>query len=130
MSAEALPSMSLKDLLPPGTYDEITSEAHVKPAANSATSTSAGAGTSAGADTSAGSGTDAPLMVTCPTCHKKIVYSSSNPFRPFCSERCKLIDLGAWASEERTVPGRMINEDEDADLLNDPNLPVRHSTQD
>ncbi|MDT3663058.1 MAG: DNA gyrase inhibitor YacG [Anaerobiospirillum sp.] len=65
-------------------------------------------------------------MVTCPTCKKRIPYDRSNPFRPFCSERCKLIDLGAWASEERTIAGRPVNEDEDADLLQDPNLPVRN----
>jgi endogenous inhibitor of DNA gyrase (YacG/DUF329 family) len=36
-------------------------------------------------------------MVKCPTCEKKIAYDKSNPSRPFCSERCKLIDLGEWA---------------------------------
>jgi uncharacterized protein len=32
-------------------------------------------------------------------------WSESNPFRPFCSERCRLIDLGAWLSEQRAIPG-------------------------
>ena len=48
---------------------------------------------------------DAPLKhVTCPTCKGVSVYAPSNPFRPFCSERCKQIDLGAWASEQFTMP--------------------------
>ncbi len=42
--------------------------------------------------------------VTCPTCGGSSVYAASNPFRPFCSERCKQIDLGAWASERFTMP--------------------------
>lgn len=106
--------MSLKDLLPPGTYDEIEQEAN---AAAPQDSTTAQEATASSADV---------IMVACPTCKKKIPYSTSNPFRPFCSERCKLIDLGAWADEERTVPGKEVNEDEDADLLADPNLPVRN----
>lgn len=108
--------MSLKDLLPPGTYDDIVSEANegkVSDVENEAKGSS---------DITEGKGP----IVTCPTCKKKIVYSSDNPFRPFCSERCKIIDLGAWADEKRTVPGRPINEDEDADLLNDPKLPKRN----
>ena len=39
----------------------------------------------------------------CPTCHQPTTYRD-NPFRPFCSERCKLIDFGAWANEEYAVP--------------------------
>jgi len=46
-----------------------------------------------------------PIKVKCPTCDKELEYSLSNPYRPFCSERCKLIDLGEWASEERFIPG-------------------------
>lgn len=42
--------------------------------------------------------------VKCPTCGGQSVYAPSNPFRPFCSERCKQIDLGAWASEQFAVP--------------------------
>ena len=41
--------------------------------------------------------------VKCPTCQREIDWSQS-PFRPFCSERCRLIDLGAWFSEERRIP--------------------------
>ena len=43
-------------------------------------------------------------MVSCPQCGTSSEYSASNPFRPFCSERCRLIDLGQWASENYRVP--------------------------
>lgn len=42
-------------------------------------------------------------LVKCPTCEKMTEYSG-NEFRPFCSERCKLIDFGAWADEEFALP--------------------------
>lgn len=47
---------------------------------------------------------DLPKMVTCPACKGDSVYATSNPYRPFCSERCKEMDLGAWASESFRVP--------------------------
>lgn len=43
-------------------------------------------------------------IVPCPGCGGDSVYAPSNPFRPFCSERCKNIDFGAWASENFRVP--------------------------
>lgn len=43
--------------------------------------------------------------ITCPTCNKKDTWTEDNPFKPFCSHRCKLIDLGGWASEEHRIPG-------------------------
>ena len=43
-------------------------------------------------------------IVVCPTCSGTSVYASSNRFRPFCSERCKNVDLGAWASESFRMP--------------------------
>lgn len=45
-----------------------------------------------------------PMNVNCPTCGKSIIYSTENQHRPFCSERCKLIDLGAWAEEKYSIP--------------------------
>ncbi|MEY4617050.1 MAG: ligase inhibitor [Pseudomonadota bacterium] len=48
--------------------------------------------------------TDKQTVVTCPRCKTKLVYSQENPYRPFCSERCKLIDLGAWANEDYRIP--------------------------
>ena len=46
--------------------------------------------------------------VSCPTCHRPVEWSPDSPYRPFCSERCKLIDLGAWASEKHVIPGEEI----------------------
>lgn len=43
-------------------------------------------------------------QVACPTCKRVSDYSPANRWRPFCSERCKLIDLGDWASEKHTIP--------------------------
>ena len=48
---------------------------------------------------------DTPRILPCPTCSKSVHWTQSNPYRPFCSERCKLIDLGAWADEQHTIPG-------------------------
>ena len=48
-------------------------------------------------------------MKKCPTCDKQVEWQD-NPFRPFCSERCKLIDLSKWVSEEYRVPGRSVPE--------------------
>jgi endogenous inhibitor of DNA gyrase (YacG/DUF329 family) len=45
------------------------------------------------------------VRVKCPTCGRQTEWSESAPFRPFCSERCRLIDLGAWLSEQRSIPG-------------------------
>jgi hypothetical protein len=41
--------------------------------------------------------------VACPNCGKPVRWSAGNPFRPFCSERCRSIDLGAWAAERYRV---------------------------
>ncbi len=43
------------------------------------------------------------MMIKCPRCAKESPYSG-NPFRPFCSERCKLIDLGGWISGTYAIP--------------------------
>jgi endogenous inhibitor of DNA gyrase (YacG/DUF329 family) len=42
--------------------------------------------------------------VSCPTCKRPVVWNETSPWRPFCSERCKLIDLGAWAAGQRSIP--------------------------
>ncbi len=54
------------------------------------------------------------MQVKCPNC-KKTVKWEGNPWRPFCSERCKLVDLGAWASEDY----RVADEDDYADSVED-----------
>jgi len=53
--------------------------------------------------------------VKCPTCGRSIEWSQQNPYRPFCSERCKLIDLGAWLTEQRSIPGDAIPRNEEND---------------
>ena len=53
-----------------------------------------------------------PRVVRCPACGGDSIYAPSNPYRPFCSERCKNVDLGAWASEEFRVPEKPPLEDE------------------
>ena len=45
-------------------------------------------------------------IVICPHCGKEHQWDTGNRFRPFCSERCKMIDLGRWASEEYRVEQR------------------------
>ena len=50
------------------------------------------------------------MKVNCPTCQKEVEWGEQSPHRPFCSERCKLIDLGEWASGGHAIPG---NSDED-----------------
>lgn len=42
--------------------------------------------------------------VACPACGETAEYSPANPYRPFCSERCKLVDLGDWATEKFRIP--------------------------
>lgn len=44
-------------------------------------------------------------VVDCPTCGQKVEWTEANKFRPFCSERCKQIDLGAWAEEKYKIAG-------------------------
>jgi len=46
-----------------------------------------------------------PKVVKCPTCGKPVPWTPESRWRPFCSERCRLIDLGEWASESYRVPG-------------------------
>lgn len=58
------------------------------------------------------------MKVKCPTCGKPTQYGPDNQFRPFCSERCKILDLGAWADEKYRVPSseqesRTVNEKSD-----------------
>ncbi|HYQ70614.1 MAG TPA: DNA gyrase inhibitor YacG [Gammaproteobacteria bacterium] len=46
-----------------------------------------------------------PDCVPCPTCGKPVEWTQQQCWRPFCSERCKLIDLGSWLDESHRVPG-------------------------
>ncbi len=60
------------------------------------------------------------LMVPCPTCKKKVEYRTDNPFRPFCSKRCRLIDLGTWLEEGYSIPAGDGAIPEDDDTCNPP----------
>jgi endogenous inhibitor of DNA gyrase (YacG/DUF329 family) len=63
-----------------------------------------------------------PSRVACPTCGKPVEWGPQSPWRPFCSERCKTIDLGGWASEQYRVP---VPEDKDTPEEDGPDTPQR-----
>jgi len=56
-----------------------------------------------------------PLIVKCPTCQRAVAWTAEQLFKPFCSERCKLIDLGEWAMEERRIAGEPLLPEGDND---------------
>lgn len=65
------------------------------------------------------------LIVNCPTCQKPIVWDEKNPYRPFCSKRCQLIDLGEWANETHRIPSD--DEADEQDLWSEETLsPLNH----
>ena len=57
------------------------------------------------------------MKVQCPTCSKEVTWSKEETYRPFCSERCKLIDLGEWADENHCIPGETNINNETLDNL-------------
>ena len=56
----------------------------------------------------------AARTVPCPSCRQPAVYAPSNPWRPFCSARCRGADLGAWANEQFRVPAQAPTDDDHA----------------
>lgn len=56
-------------------------------------------------------------ILPCPRCGEPVTWNKDAKWKPFCSERCRLIDLGAWFAEEHTIPG----EPALADDANNPN---------
>lgn len=44
------------------------------------------------------------ITVKCPQCQKQVIWDELSPWRPFCSKRCQMIDLGEWAAEENRIP--------------------------
>ena len=58
-----------------------------------------------------------PLEVACPQCRKKVAWRDDNPFRPFCSERCRLIDLGAWADGSHRIAGEPAMDETEIDEM-------------
>ncbi len=57
-------------------------------------------------------------QVECPHCGNKVEWSDKSPYRPFCSLRCKQIDLGAWAEEKYVIPAVNPVEDKEDDEEN------------
>jgi endogenous inhibitor of DNA gyrase (YacG/DUF329 family) len=47
----------------------------------------------------------------CPTCQRPVEWNAAAKWRPFCSERCRLLDLGAWMTERHAIPGEEISPD-------------------
>jgi endogenous inhibitor of DNA gyrase (YacG/DUF329 family) len=45
-----------------------------------------------------------PSIVKCPTCRRDVEWSPASQFRPFCSDRCRLVDMGRWLSEQHRIP--------------------------
>ena len=58
--------------------------------------------------------------VSCPRCAKPVAWGPESPFRPFCSKRCRDVDLNRWLSGVYAVPGK---EEEDEDGLSDERAP-------
>lgn len=58
-----------------------------------------------------------PTVVNCPTCKAQVEWTATSKFKPFCSERCKLIDLGDWASEKHAIPVKPEFDAESLDAL-------------
>lgn len=58
------------------------------------------------------------MQIRCPIC-KKMTTWEENPWRPFCSERCKLIDLGKWATEEYRIRGKEVEEEKEEKEIKD-----------
>jgi uncharacterized protein len=58
-----------------------------------------------------------PIKLNCPSCKKLVLWTDEFPHRPFCSDRCRLIDLGEWASEGHRIAGDPlgVKTDEDTD---------------
>lgn len=59
-------------------------------------------------------GSSEQRWVACPRCRQKALYGPTNPARPFCSPRCRSLDLGAWASEGYRVASAPAEADPDA----------------
>lgn len=59
------------------------------------------------------------MKIKCPVCKKEIIWQG-NPFRPFCSERCSLVDLGKWADGKYSVKAEEGKEDRKAENGNEP----------
>jgi uncharacterized protein len=72
------------------------------------------------------------MEVKCPTCGKQVEFNATNKYRPFCSQRCSTLDLGAWADEKYRVPVAEVDlsavnqNDESAHLAEEQSPPKDH----
>lgn len=57
------------------------------------------------------------FYVCCPTCQQKVLWNEGAPFRPFCSKKCQLIDLGEWANESHKIASAAPLEDADLEQV-------------
>jgi len=55
-------------------------------------------------------------VVNCPHCNKSVEWKEASKWRPFCCERCRMIDLGAWASEDYSIASESPRPMEDIDF--------------
>ncbi len=60
-----------------------------------------------------------PRIIACPACGKATAFAASNRWRPFCGERCRTTDLGAWANDSYRIPASP-NEEEPGNSPDDP----------
>ena len=63
-----------------------------------------------------------PTRVKCPTCGTSVEWKTEHRFRPFCSERCQQIDLGAWSTGQYSIPVKDTDSWEQGDALPSPPL--------
>jgi hypothetical protein len=59
----------------------------------------------------------ADLIIQCPTCDQAVAWIPSSRYRPFCSDRCRLLDLGEWADGNRSIPSDAEHDDVTASEL-------------
>jgi endogenous inhibitor of DNA gyrase (YacG/DUF329 family) len=62
-------------------------------------------------------------ITSCPICKKPVAFN--DPYMPFCSDRCRLIDLGNWASEKYAIPGSPVSDEDDRHDPEEPEGPSR-----
>lgn len=66
----------------------------------------------------------------CPTCQRPVEWTAAAKWRPFCSERCRLIDLGEWINEKHAIPGEPVSPENPESLATEPDRegdgPLRH----
>ncbi|MGS2720789.1 DNA gyrase inhibitor YacG [Paraglaciecola aestuariivivens] len=57
-----------------------------------------------------------PTQVNCPQCQKTVAWTAESRYRPFCSKKCQLIDLGEWADEKKAIPSGANKDQQTAEM--------------